>query len=69
MGADHIIIFFLITLLKTNKHIKVGCAWTNDEFVSCTSLGGGHLTQNLRSWGFLGRAREPLQEGLDLIHI
>lgn len=39
----------LITLLKTNEHIKVGCARTNNEFVSCTSLGGGRLIQSLRN--------------------
>lgn len=39
----------LITLLKTNKQMEVGSAWTNDEFISCTSLGGDHLIQNLRN--------------------
>ena len=64
----------LITLLKTNKHIKVGCAWTNNEFVSCTSLGGSLFDSEPLKPGqgvgaLLEEQREPLQEGLDLIPI
>lgn len=64
MGAD--------PLLKTTEHIKVGCARTNNEFV-VYQPGWWRLIQSLRNqakeMGLYWKNNEPLQEGLDSIHI